>query len=1294
MVLALAHNQVAAVEKSLEDIGKRRKVWLKLHETLQDFEKGLDTAPVLAGLDWSDLRHDLSLRDGDAEGEGGAEGLTSFVDLSAATGREAAPRKAKGLGGGKSLGLKRRRAKAAQPEKPRPLPPAEDLAGFLEQVGLLQKYGADLESEEVTLDLLLDFAPKDFAEFDISYDDAEIISNGIDEHNDRVAAWEKRGGAVTSSSEDEEEGTSSGGSGGSDDSGDDSGAARAPGGGGLGAGAWGAATAEQAALDDGAESDTSSDGEYEGDDFALSSVPNNIELTRYAYQWIQRSDRALVAIALKKINLLAEGPAAWKRSRQLSKVLEGQAFTPTKFPVREAKLDRGMRILWQERGAVYHADTGAPRGAIIIWYIVKHDFISAKLKDIDRCFQRMNGDRVAAEVAADSPSSTGSSAAEESKEAKHLAAGLKANAALDAAFKGGASGLLPLGRHREVPEVLLDPRGNTPLMVYDVMVHELPQLKAKWYPPMRLTAREEKIVTKEGLVTIVGRSGTGKTVCVAMRMDRDAKRAASGDAQQRQFRQVFVARSRALCSQVKRMVESGGHNTAATGRREAEAKKLCERADLAGGGGGGGGATAAIYEETEQPRAQFVTIDQFVALVESHVRWDIKKGEVAPSWNAGTQIRWLEFERDFWASLDKQAQQGFGSSKSGAARKLAAKVSKKDWGSAEADDASPAEPLVPLTVWTQIRSFIKGSVEAAWGCAATELPPPYCGEDPAEKKRHDAEVERIAAESFEARAPGTPMSRAEYLAMDKSRCPLNQKQRAAAYEYYTMYQAWLKSDPEIQKWDDTDRILHLVGKLKSVERGRMTSSIWKDSRVPFDRIYADEVQDATQAEVTLLSLSCNDHVDGLFLAGDNAQAITHGVSFRFEELRLIMKLASGAAEGDRGKETSLRSHKLVHNYRSHSGILEFAASFLTSLDACFPRSYSAMAADHGLSRGPRPGLWACPNGFESLQRALRVDQRLIVLTRDENSKKLETLLAQDEELFRSVNILGICEAKGLEFNDVLLVDFFSSAPKHIQAAWVAFLNEKVLDVDPRAIKEAGEATFVHKASRGLMERVAGKVPLDLEVDLKILYTAVTRCRNRLVLCETTKTAPWSKFSQAYERYGLVVNHTLPETAPEGGGETMMPDELVELGLNFIERVDPSGDDPGQAVRDCMNAVKFFRRAGEGAKPMVERTEAVERFVRAWNEVKRAPFDDPEAREALAVAAAADLVKVGLVSDAVRLCRLANSSDVAVVGPLVWRLLHLGDRWRSVAEARRAPAGPSASSAAAALAAAAADKEDD
>ena len=60
-------------------------------------------------------------------------------------------------------------------------------------------------------------------------------------------------------------------------------------------------------------------------------------------------------------------------------------------------------------------------------------------------------------------------------------------------------------RHTTVPEVLLDPKGNTPLMVYDVMVHELPRLKSTWSPPMKLTAKEKAIVNVEGLVTIIGR---------------------------------------------------------------------------------------------------------------------------------------------------------------------------------------------------------------------------------------------------------------------------------------------------------------------------------------------------------------------------------------------------------------------------------------------------------------------------------------------------------------------------------------------------------------------------------------------------------------------------------------------------------------------------------------------------------------------------------------------------------------------------------------------------------------------
>jgi len=90
---------------------------------------------------------------------------------------------------------------------------------------------------------------------------------------------------------------------------------------------------------------------------------------------------------------------------------------------------------------------------------------------------------------------------------------------------------------------------------------------------------------------------------------------------------------------------------------------------------------------------------------------------------------------------------------------------------------------------------------------------------------------------------------------------------------------------------------------------------------------------------------------------------------------MILKLA------DQRKDT-IKPLSLTKNYRSHSGVLEFAATFLTQLDVCFPDSFQKLDADFGLSRGPRPGCWTAPKGMASLRAALKLDQRLIVLTRD------------------------------------------------------------------------------------------------------------------------------------------------------------------------------------------------------------------------------------------------------------------------------------------------------------------------
>ena len=203
-------------------------------------------------------------------------------------------------------------------------------------------------------------------------------------------------------------------------------------------------------------------------------------------------------------------------------------------------------------------------------------------------------------------------------------------------------------RHEIIPEVLLDPSGNTPLMVFDVMVNELPQLETGWQPPMRLTTREKEIVDHEGLVTILGRSGTGKTLCMAMRMLKDLERASTVHIDD--FRQIFVARSDRLCRQVRRLVEQGGHKYNTTGRREAAADD---------------GAAAAV-NSTELDGAinrHFVPTVEYFKLVEDSIDFPKLTHIEHRTWGVASRVHTHEFKNHFWKQLPSNMQRGFGSKK-------------------------------------------------------------------------------------------------------------------------------------------------------------------------------------------------------------------------------------------------------------------------------------------------------------------------------------------------------------------------------------------------------------------------------------------------------------------------------------------------------------------------------------------------------------------------------------------------------------------------------------------------------
>lgn len=127
-------------------------------------------------------------------------------------------------------------------------------------------------------------------------------------------------------------------------------------------------------------------------------------------------------------------------------------------------------------------------------------------------------------------------------------------------------------------------------------------------------------------------------------------------------------------------------------------------------------------------------------------------------------------------------------------------------------------------------------------------------------------------------------------------------------------------------------------------------------------------------------------------------------------------------------------YQLTHNYRSHAGIISLASSILDLMIEFFPESFDRLGKDQGLFHGPQPVLLeSC--SFSDLALLLRGNKRKT--SHIEFGAHQAILVVNDaarenvpEELQCGI-ILTIYEAKGLEFDDILLYNFFKDSQVNI-----------------------------------------------------------------------------------------------------------------------------------------------------------------------------------------------------------------------------------------------------------------------
>jgi hypothetical protein len=196
----------------------------------------------------------------------------------------------------------------------------------------------------------------------------------------------------------------------------------------------------------------------------------------------------------------------------------------------------------------------------------------------------------------------------------------------------------------------------------------------------------------------------------------------------------------------------------------------------------------------------------------------------------------------------------------------------------------------------------------------------------------------------------------------------------------------------------------------------------------------------------------------------------------------------------------------------------------------FPGSAKELPKDEGLFRGPRPTVFQGMGQDLILALISKVQGVVLLSMHDDHVDELKRMEKIKEH---GTVVLSIRDAKGLEFPDVILVDFFKLLPPEQQKPWRLLLQGKTLEAS----------------------RYAG-FP-EVETQLKQLYTAVTRCSRRLFFVETAT----SDAGQAFVRFLCAEKKLAVKQEVEDVQESVKAvDEWATTGVQYATNAEASETD--------------------------------------------------------------------------------------------------------------------------------------
>ena len=299
---------------------------------------------------------------------------------------------------------------------------------------------------------------------------------------------------------------------------------------------------------------------------------------------------------------------------------------------------------------------------------------------------------------------------------------------------------------------------------------------------------------------------------------------------------------------------------------------------------------------------------------------------------------------------------------------------------------------------------------------------------------------------------------------------------------FRMYEIYEELKRKTDQLDTIDYVLDLLRPL------RMDPNLVTLLASCIQEIYVDEVQDQRCLDISLLLTLVHNPL-GVHFGGDTAQAISQDSVFRFQDVKALFHdhFSLQSVSVDQQHLAQPHIFTLSRNYRSHQGILSVASSVMGLLWKTFPDTVDKLEPEIGTMIGPAPILFQkCDSSIlmhhskeasTAPQHELLFGAEQVVIARDDISKA--DLAKQVGE---TVLILTILQAKGMEFDDVILWNFFTATPDAV--GWRSLCD--FID---------GKLSFYDTAKHAV-----------LCSELKHLYVAITRARVRVLFVEMSGDA--------------------------------------------------------------------------------------------------------------------------------------------------------------------------------------------